>query len=257
MRPRRRIETDTAPPSTGFRSQAVIAGGLLFTGGQIGASYTKGQEVRELSGNLEDQVENCLVHLDSITRAAGFGNDRVIEVSAFIVEGQDHNLVRRLVEKHLRRDLPLFKDVKVRDVAIHGLLELDWIALANDDLDLHDVIELLSRFGTDEPIFVTKGFAVVNNVTAPGNGMEAQSEALFKRVSEQLSEHGSSLEDLVKLTVFIDEFDNYPEFNEVTKRLFGHFMPPTRSVVVAPEITSGSHVRVDCLALRGSGMVEH
>ena len=39
----RAAETDTAPASYGHRSQAIVAGDLLFTGGQIGAPMHRSQ----------------------------------------------------------------------------------------------------------------------------------------------------------------------------------------------------------------------
>ena len=38
-----------------------------------------------------------------------------------------------------------------------------------------------------------------------------------------------------ELPSYIREFDIYPKFNEVTKRRFSSFIPPTRSVIVAPD----------------------
>ena len=50
------------------------------------------------------------------------------------------------------------------------------------------------------------------------------------------------------MTVYIDEFDNYPQFNAVTQRLFTVPPVPTRSVVVSPETTGDAAIRIDLVA---------
>ncbi|MGL4649043.1 MAG: hypothetical protein ACRC1H_06530, partial [Caldilineaceae bacterium] len=82
---RRRIETDNAPPSTGFRSQALAAAGLLFTGGMGGAPRAADGVVRAPAATLEEQVALCLGYLEQVTLAGGGDRTRVVELSAFPV----------------------------------------------------------------------------------------------------------------------------------------------------------------------------
>ena len=65
------------------------------------------------------------------------------------------------------------------------------------------------------------------------------------RVTYLLEPHG----DLVKLTVYLYEFDPYPQFNEATMQHFADTVPPTRSVLVAPEITGSAKIVIDAVAL--------
>ena len=50
------------------------------------------------------------------------------------------------------------------------------------------------------------------------------------------------------MTVYIDEFDSYPQFNAVTQRLLTIPPLPTRSVLVSPETTVDAAIRIDILA---------
>ncbi len=61
---------------------------------------------------------------------------------------------------------------------------------------------------------------------------------------------GGTFENLVKLTVYIKEFDPYPQFNDATRKAFADIIPPTRSVLVAPEITGNAQICVDLIALK-------
>lgn len=248
--PRRRHETDDAPPSTGFRSQALATGGFLFTGGQIGAPYRPGEPIRALASTFEGQVDAALGHLLAVTRAAGARADRVVELSAFTTVPNGEAVVRERFHALLGYDVPLLNHVAVADCAMHGDVELDWAVLLDDGADPLTAAATLKPFmhGATDRVERSGPFLVRNGATGAGPGMTEQSEALLDGLAADLAPFGSSLADLAKLTVYIQAFDAYPDFNDVTKRRFADFVPPTRSVVVAPSITGAALVRVDALA---------
>ena len=83
-------------------------------------------------------------------------------------------------------------------------------------------------------------------------GMRGQAEAALRSLRLVLEATGSSLTRVVKLTVFITDFDAYPAFNEVTREVFGD-RPPTRSVVVVKDVALHGLLEVDAIALAGEG----
>lgn len=244
-----RFETDAAPPSTGFRSQALAAGGVLFTGGQIGAPYRRGAELRALAPTFEGQVDAALEHLGAIAWAAGVPLGRVVELSAFTTVPEGERVVRERARAFLGFEPPLLNHVTVADCAMHGDVELDWAA-ALPGGDAERATEALRPFmhGPAGEVIASGPFLVLNGVAAPGADMADQSEALVDAVLAALAPHGAGLQDVTKLTVYIQAFDIYPAFNEVTIRRFASVIPPTRSVVVAPDVTGDALVRVDVLA---------
>jgi enamine deaminase RidA (YjgF/YER057c/UK114 family) len=248
---RRRIETDRVPPSTGFRSQGLIAAGLLFSGGQIGAPLLPDGEVRAPAATFEEQVALCLGHLDALSRAAGTAKERVVEVSAFVVPADKQAYVRAQTAAFLGRRVPLFHSVNVSDVALHGLIEMDWVAAMPDGPTVEQAVAWLAPFGRGAAVAKAGPFVMLNGLVAAGSTMTEQSENLLARAAELLEASGSALQHLVKMTVYIAAYDLYPEFNEVTKVCFASFVPPTRSVVVAPDITGEALLRIDFLALAG------
>lgn len=247
---RRRIETDKAPPSTGFRSQALAAGGLLFTGGMIGAPMLPDGGVRAPAPTLAEQIDLCLRHLEQVTIAAGGDKSQVVEVSAFLVPRGEAEAVEQQVADFLGRAVPLFNFREVSDVAMHGLIEMDWIAVETHGPSIEEAAEWIKPLGHAEGITSSGPFLVMNGLTAPGTSLSEQSFGVLREADHILRSLGGGLEDLVKLTVFIADFDSYPQFNNATRDLFADLIPPTRSVVVAPEIAGSALVRVDLLALR-------
>lgn len=244
-----RFETDAAPPSTGFRSQALAAGGVLFTGGQIGAPYRRGAELRALAPTFEGQVDAALEHLAAVTWATGASLERVVELSAFTTVPDGERIVRERARAFLGFEPPLVNHVAVADCAMHGDVELDW-AVALPGTDQAAAVDALRPFmhAHQGDVVASGPFLVLNGVSAFGHDMAEQSEALIDAVLERLAPHGATLQDVTKLTVYIQAFDIYPAFNEVTTRRFAAIIPPTRSVIVAPAITGEALLRVDVLA---------
>lgn len=245
-----RIETENAPPSTGFRSQGMVAGGLFFTGGMIGSPMLPEGGVRAPAATLEEQVDLCLRHLEQVGLAAGIDRSQVIEVSAFLVEEGREAEVAEWVTSFLGFRPLLFNPHKVSDCAMHGLVEMDWIAVADPALSPVEAASWVTPLGHGEEIIGSGPFWVLNGVTAEGATLGEQSFALFRKVERQLGAVGSGLDDLVKMTVYIADYDSYPQFNDATRSLFQDFTPPTRSVVVAPEITGRFLLKIDLLAVR-------
>ena len=245
-----RIETDKAPPSTGFRSQAMVAAGFLFTGGQIGAPLLPEGVVRAPAASLEEQVDLCLRHLEQVTAAAGGRLDQVVEVSAFLVPYHRRQQVQAQVEAFFGHAPPLFNAQPVADVAMHGLLELDWIALVDDGIERSRAVEILAPLGHGAGLTESGPFVILNGITADGASLGEQSVKVLEKADSLLSTAQSTLRDVVKMTVYIREFDAYPQFNDATRRMFADFAPPTRSVLVAPKVTDPGQIRIDFLALR-------
>jgi 2-iminobutanoate/2-iminopropanoate deaminase len=228
-----------------------MTGGYCFVSGMIGAPHGPDAQVRAPAATLSEQADLALGHLAAVTRAAGASVDRVVEVSGFVVPPDGEPVVRERVANFLGRVPPLVQITPVADVAMHGLLELDWIVSLDPMADLDAAAEPFRSFGHGGGSVRSGPFLAINGLTASGESLGEQTRRLFDAAAAQLRQHGSGLDRLVKLSVFIAAFDRYPEFNEATKERFATVIPPARSVVVAPAITGDALLRVDLLALAG------
>lgn len=244
-----RIETPLAPPSTGFRSQGLLAGGLLFTAGQIGAPLRAPGVLAALPDTLEEQVALTLQHLAQVTSAAGLSLEHVVEVSAFLVSHGREDDVRRQIEAFLGFSVPLMHVEQVSAVALHAMLELDWIAVQDPALSPTAAAGILAPFGHAYGATHSGPFVILNGVTGEGRNLEEQSRNALHNADTILRHHGSALDAVVKMAVHIADFDSYPQFNDVTKEVFRDIIPPARSVLVAPTITGASLLRLDLIAL--------
>lgn len=82
----KKVATEKAPAAIGPYSQAVIAGNLLFTSGQIPIDPVNG----EIKGTaIEEQAEQVMKNLHAVLEAAGSGFEKAIKTTCFLADMAD------------------------------------------------------------------------------------------------------------------------------------------------------------------------
>ena len=81
----------------------------------------------------------------------------------------------------------------------------------------------------------------------PG-GITEQTEQVFANLRAILDAAGTSLDKLVKTTVFLQNLDDFPGMNEVYRAHIGD-APPARSTVEVAKLPSGALVEIEAIAL--------
>ena len=81
-----------------------------------------------------------------------------------------------------------------------------------------------------------------------GGDITAQTEQVFAYLRAILEEAGSSLDNLVKTTVFLQNLDDFAGMNEVYSKHVGD-TPPARSTVEVAKLPSGALVEIEAIAL--------
>jgi 2-iminobutanoate/2-iminopropanoate deaminase len=81
----------------------------------------------------------------------------------------------------------------------------------------------------------------------PG-GIAEQTEQVFANLRAILEAAGSSLEQDVKTTVFLQSFDDFAPMNEVYARHVGD-TPPARSTFEVAKLPSGALIEIEAVAL--------
>jgi 2-iminobutanoate/2-iminopropanoate deaminase len=81
-----------------------------------------------------------------------------------------------------------------------------------------------------------------------GGEIGAQTEQVIANLRAILEEAGSSLDQLVKTTVFLQNLDDFAGMNEVYAKHVGS-TPPARSTVEVAKLPSGALVEIEAIAL--------
>jgi 2-iminobutanoate/2-iminopropanoate deaminase len=124
--PHQRIETETAPAAIGPYSQAIVAGGFLFTAGQIALDPVTGKIVE---GGIVDQTTRVLANLREVLAKAGATWADVVKSTVYLVDLAEFPVVNEIYGKHLGSARPARSTVQVAALPRGGLIEIDLIAL--------------------------------------------------------------------------------------------------------------------------------
>jgi 2-iminobutanoate/2-iminopropanoate deaminase len=81
-----------------------------------------------------------------------------------------------------------------------------------------------------------------------GGGIGPQTERAFANLRAILEEAGSSLDNVVKTTVFLRNLDDFAGMNEVYASHIGS-SPPARSTVEVGRLPAGALVEIEAIAL--------
>lgn len=120
-----RIETATAPAAIGPYSQGIVAGGFLFTAGQIALDPASGKVVE---GGIVEQTTRVLANLREVLAKAGATWADVVRTTVYLVDLAEFPVVNEIYGKHLGSARPARSTVQVAALPRGGLIEIDLIA---------------------------------------------------------------------------------------------------------------------------------
>ena len=81
-----KIHTDNAPAAVGPYSQAIAAGGMLYTSGQIALDPATGEIVGD---DIKAQAEQVMKNLAAVLTEAGTSQENVIKTTCFLTDMGD------------------------------------------------------------------------------------------------------------------------------------------------------------------------
>jgi 2-iminobutanoate/2-iminopropanoate deaminase len=80
-----------------------------------------------------------------------------------------------------------------------------------------------------------------------GGSIADQTRRCLENLSAVLLAAGASLDDVVKVTAFLLDMGDFPEFNEAYGGFFGD-EPPARATVAVAGLPKGAQVEIECIA---------
>lgn len=92
-----KIETKNAPAAIGPYSQGMIAGGLVFTSGQIGVDPATGKAPGD---TIVQQAEQSCKNVAAVLAAAGSSMEKVVKTTCFIEDMQDFAAFNEVYAKY-------------------------------------------------------------------------------------------------------------------------------------------------------------
>ena len=121
------IATDGAPKAIGPYSQAIRAGGLLFTSGQVAIDPATQQVI---AGDIAAQTDRVMKNLSAILETAGSSLEKVVRCTVFLKNMNDFGAMNEVYARYFKQAPPSRSTVEVARLPKDVLVEIDVIALA-------------------------------------------------------------------------------------------------------------------------------
>ena len=118
------IKTPNAPAAVGPYSQAIVAGDLVFTAGQLGLDPATGT----LVDGVEAQAEQVLRNIAAILEAAGLSMADIVKTSVFLADMADFATVNGIYAKHMPDPPPARSTYAVAALPRGARIEIEAIA---------------------------------------------------------------------------------------------------------------------------------
>lgn len=119
------VSSSKAPAPIGPYQQGIVAGGFLFTSGQIGIDPCTGKLVQ---GGVEAEAERVFSSLLAILEAAGSSPEQVLKVNLYLKDLNDFSTVNRVYERFFGANPPARTTVQVSGLPMGAALEADLVA---------------------------------------------------------------------------------------------------------------------------------
>lgn len=119
------IKTSKAPEAIGPYSQAVKAGFMLFTSGQIPIKPETGEVVQ---GDISMQTEQVLENLKAMLEAGGSSLEQVLKTTVFLKDMGDFAAMNTVYSKFFIQNQPARSAVQVARLPKDVSIEIEAIA---------------------------------------------------------------------------------------------------------------------------------
>ena len=119
-----KVQTDKAPAAIGPYSQAVLAGNLVFTSGQIPLNPESGLIEGQ---NITEQTHRVCKNLEAVLTAAGSSLKKTVKTVCFLSNMTDFTAFNQVYAQYFT-EKPARSCVAVKDLPKGALVEVEVIA---------------------------------------------------------------------------------------------------------------------------------
>src|SRR5579875_647191 len=126
---RTKVSTTSAPAAIGPYSQAIRCGQFIYTSGQIALDPASGELVGD---DVAAQTHRVLQNLQAVLEAAGSSLSRVVKTTVFLTRMSDFQAMNAVYATYFGEPAPARSTVAVAELPRQALVEIECVALAED-----------------------------------------------------------------------------------------------------------------------------
>ena len=133
------------------------------------------------------------------------------------------------------------------EVHVDQAAEVEYLqAPGTEDLDL----PFSSAVRVDNTLYLSGAIGVIpGTLDLAEGGIQGETRQTMENIKETLETFGSSLDKVVKCTVFLADMAEWGAMNEVYRTYFDN--PPARSALGASGLALEARVEIECIAVTG------
>ncbi len=128
MTTRQVVQTEKAPAAIGPYSQAIRAGNLVFTAGQVGIDPATGKLVEGTAAQTRQAMQN----LKAILEAAGSSLEHVVKTTIFVADLNDFAVVNEVYGSFFTGAPPARSTVQVARLPLDARVEIEMVAVVEE-----------------------------------------------------------------------------------------------------------------------------
>lgn len=123
---KRIVRTENAPDAIGPYSQAVVAGGFVYTAGQLALDPGTGQLV---PGDVRVQTKRVMENIKAILESAGSSLANVVKTTVFLRDMNDFGAMNEIYGSYFQEEPPARSTFQVAKLPRDGAVEIEVVAL--------------------------------------------------------------------------------------------------------------------------------
>lgn len=121
------IQTDRAPSAIGPYSQAVKAGGFIFTSGQVAIDPQTGILI---TGDIKAQTQRVMDNLSVVLEAGGCNFNHVVKATVYLADISDFSAFNEIYGQYFTQAPPARSAFQVAALPLGALVEVEMVAVA-------------------------------------------------------------------------------------------------------------------------------
>jgi len=123
---KRVIATSKAPGAIGPYSQAIIAGTMIYTSGQLPIDPETGEMV---ANDITLQTRMCLKNVKAILEEAGSNMDKIVKTTVFLSDMANFVKMNEVYKEFFSGDFPARSAFQVARLPKDALVEIEVVAI--------------------------------------------------------------------------------------------------------------------------------
>ncbi|NLY44866.1 MAG: RidA family protein [Tissierella sp.] len=120
------IATKNAPGAVGPYSQAIKAGNMIYTSGQLHINPENGELIKD---DIQAQTKQSLENVKAILEEGGATLEDVVKVTIFMTDISKFSLVNEVYGQYFSNHKPARSCVGVKELPLGGEIEIEAVAI--------------------------------------------------------------------------------------------------------------------------------